>query len=382
MNKKKLSKSMCMIRRMGILLGGILLALVLMLGAYALYLTLQYSRIDDNTPLTVKTPQISVLKQNQSYTAITYNVGFGAYDPTYSFFMDTGHMADGTPVTGKYGKARSKDAAQSNTVGSIASLQTFSPDFCLVQEVDQDATRSYHIDQTKAITDAFDGYGSTYASNFHSAFLGLPLNDMHGKTEAGLVTLSRFQVSEAVRRSYPVDESFPAKFFDLDRCFSQLRLPVQDASGNPSGKELVLINSHMSAYDEGGTVRAQQLALLNSIIKTEAQKGNYVIVGGDFNHALYGSEDTFPSQQLFPEWVSILSDEDLPEGFSVVEPVNSKTTPTCRTCDIPYEKGVNYIVSVDGFLVSDNVTASAENINLDFAYSDHNPVKLMFSLER
>jgi hypothetical protein len=37
-------------------------------------------------------------------------------------------------------------------------------------------------------------------------------------------------------------------------------------------------------------------------------------------------------------------------------------------------------VAVDGFIVSDNVTATAENINAGFAYSDNNPVKLTFTL--
>lgn len=372
--------AMRILRRVGFVLACILLAVVLLLGGYVVYLMLQYSRIDDNTPLAVQTPQTAVLQQGKAYTAVTYNIGFGAYDPEYSFFMDTGNMADGTPVAGKYGKARSKSAAQTNTTGSVAALRTLAPDFALVQEADKDATRSYRINQVQAVTQALPAYASTYASNFHSAFLALPLNDMHGKVEAGLVTLSRYQISEAVRRSYPVDDGFPTKFFDLDRCFTQLRLPVQDASGKDTGKQLVLINSHMSAYDKGGTIRAQQLALLNSVLEAEAQRGNYVIVGGDFNHALYGSEDTFPSQQQFPAWVSILTPDDLADGFTVVEPANSQTVATCRTCDLPYEKGVNYTVSVDGFIVSDNVKATAENVDLSFAYSDHNPVKLSFSL--
>ena len=40
---------------------------------------------------------------------MTYNVGFGAYSPDYTFFMDTGVMRDGTKTTGKYGKAIVRD---------------------------------------------------------------------------------------------------------------------------------------------------------------------------------------------------------------------------------------------------------------------------------
>ncbi len=43
---------------------------------------------------------------------------------------------------------------------------------------------------------------------------------------AGLLTMTDAHVASAVRRSYPVSDAFPAKFFDLDRCFEVLRIPV------------------------------------------------------------------------------------------------------------------------------------------------------------
>ena len=136
----------------------------------------------------------------------------------------------------------------------------------------------------------------------------------------------------------------------------------------------------MSAYDEGGTIRVRQLELLNNTMKTEYDKGNYVIVGGDFNHALGGTAGVFPSQQMLPEWVFELGDEDLTLGMKIVNAQNNTQVPTCRSCDIPYIKGVNYTSVLDGFIVSDNITATAENIDADFMYSDHNPVKLTFQL--
>ena len=172
-----------------------------------------------------------------------------------------------------------------------------------------------------------------------------------------------------------MDNSFITKFTDLDRCFAVMRLPVE------GGRELVLINSHMSAYDKGGLIRAQQLELLNSVMEEENQAGNYVIVGGDFNHALgEAAAEGFSSKQKFPEWVSILTEEELAEGISIVQAENELEVPTCRGADIPYTKGVNFTTVVDGFLVSDNVKAAAENIDTDFGYSDHNPVLLRFEL--
>ena len=137
----------------------------------------------------------------------------------------------------------------------------------------------------------------------------------------------------------------------------------------------------MSAYDEGGKIRAQQLELLNAVMEEEYQAGNYVIVGGDFNHALGEAvAEGFASEQKFPEWVSILTQAEIAEGIQIQQAENELEVPTCRGADIPYTKGVTYTTVVDGFLVSDNIKATAENIDTDFRYSDHNPVRLQFEL--
>lgn len=362
------------IKRIGIALAVLLGILLLIVGGYVLYMTLQYSRIPDNTPLVVENAQTATLQADKTYSALTYNIGFGAYNHDFSFFMDGGTMKDGRAVQGTMGRAQSADIVHTNTNGAIAALKENAPDFCLLQEVDTKATRSFNINQANEITNALPDYGHVFASNFHSAYLAYPFNEPHGSVNAGLLTLSRYAASEAVRRSYPVDESFPTKFFDLDRCFSVLRLPVEN------GKELVLINSHMSAYDKGGTVRVRQLALLNSVLAQEAEKGNYVIVGGDFNHALCGTETAFASEQKVPAWVFTLDDADLTDGYTVVRADNVTAVATCRSTDMPYTAGVNYTSVLDGFIVSSNVKASAENLDLDFAYSDHNPVLLQFTL--
>jgi endonuclease/exonuclease/phosphatase family metal-dependent hydrolase len=362
------------VKRILIVIAAVLAVLLLVVGGYVLYMVLQYSRIPDNTALRVESNQTSRLKKGGTYTASTYNVGFGAYDHDFSFFMDSGTMLDGTKVQGVHSRAQSKAIVNTNIGGAGTTISSYSPDFALFQEVDTDATRSYHIDESAMIKKIFPGYASVFASNFHSAFLAYPFYEMHGSVEAGLLTLSKYGIDSAVRRSYPVDNSFPTKFFDLDRCFSVQRLSVA------GGGQLVLINSHMSAYDKGGTVRAAQLKLLKSVLSSELAKGNYVIVGGDFNHALCGTVKTFASQQQVPEWVYEFNDSDLPDGFSVVRADNVSEVPTCRSTDMPYKKGVNYTVVIDGFIVSSNIKATAENIDTDFSYSDHNPVLLTFTL--
>ncbi|AGK93288.1 hypothetical protein HMPREF0492_0006 [Lactobacillus acidophilus ATCC 4796] len=46
-----------------------------------------------------------------------------------------------------------------------------------------------------------------------------------------------------------------------------------------------------------------------------------------------------------------------------------------------YNPKINYMTICDGFIVSKNVKAKATNINTDYRYADHNPVRLEFSLK-
>ncbi len=346
--------------------------MVLVVGGYVAYMSVQYYRIADNTPVETKNAQAGTLQQGKSYSVLTYNIGFGAYNHDFSFFMDEGEMKDGTKVQGKFARAQSKQIVLTNTQGAVAAAQKADADFNFFQEVDTNSTRSFHVNQYDSISSAFPPSSAALAVNFHSAYLFYPFSEPHGAVNSGILTLSKYKTDENVRRSYPVDSSFPTKFFDLDRCFLVTRVPVSN------GKQLVLMNSHMSAYDAGGTIRKKQLALLNQVLKAERDKGNYVIAGGDMNHDIAGTIQHFPSEQKVPGWVFEFSNKDLTDGFRIVRASNANMVATCRSTDMAYTKGVNYTTVIDGFLVSDNIKATAENIDTDFTYSDHNPVKLTF----
>ena len=356
---------------------GLLGGLVVFIGAYVIYMQTHYYRIKDyqSLPIKQKLTHPNKLQTNTTYSAATYNVGFGAYNQKFSFFMDTGKMKDGTKTQGKYGKAKNKAAVLQNTNGEINTMKKINVDFMLFQEIDVDSSRSYHINQVKKMSQNFANYEEIFANNFHSPYLLYPLNDPHGAVQSGLLSLSKYPVEQATRRKYPVSTSFITKFTDLDRCFTVMKIPVTN------GHKLILINSHMSAYDKGGKMRVKQLKLLNSVMESEYKKGNYVIVGGDFNHTFGRKMLThFKSQQEIPDWVSVLSSKDIAPDIRMVHAKNENTVPTCRGTDMPYQKGKTYTTVIDGFLVSKNVQATSENINTEFAYADHNPVKLSFKL--
>lgn len=346
-------------------------------GGYAVYLQASYSRIPDHETLEVVAASAAAdpapAQPDTEYTAVTYNVGFGAYTPDFSFFMDTGQMGDGTSTRGRSGTAASEDSVRTATAGALDAVAAAEPDVVLFQEIDEDSDRSHHVDQVGLARAALPAMASTFGVNFHSAYLAAPPWDPHGRSLSGLATHSSLPISAAERRSFPISQAFPDKFFDLDRCFTVHRIPVA------GGRELVVINAHMSAYDDGSS-RDQQLAMLSEVMRAEREAGHYVILGGDWNHILFDSQDLYPTEQLVPETAVHLDDAQLPEGFHLVRPENLREVGTCRSGDVPYEAGVNLVQTIDGFIVSDNVGATARTLDTGFAFSDHNPVQLRLTL--
>ena len=78
-------------------LGIFLLIILVALIAYLIYLFASYHRIPDNQALKIEktsdgTAAAHTLTTEKEYSALTYNVGFGAYTPDFSFFMDGGNL--------------------------------------------------------------------------------------------------------------------------------------------------------------------------------------------------------------------------------------------------------------------------------------------------
>ena len=56
--------------------------------------------------------------------------------------------------------------------------------------------------------------------------------------------------------------------------------------------------------------------------------------------------------------------------------------PTCRNSSVPFVKGQTRVTLIDYFLVSPNIEVlKTRGINMDFKYSDHQPVFLKIKLK-
>ena len=347
-----------------ITLGSVLMAMVLIVASYLLYVVVSYHRIEDNLSLKVENKTDLTAPVGEKLSLITYNIGFGAYSADYSFFMDGG----------KYSRAFSADAVTANTNSAVETLKANSPDFILLQEVDTDGTRSYHINQKDILTDSFSGFTSVFAENYDSPYFLYPLNQPIGANKSGILTLSKFDISLASRKSLPVEKSLN-KFFDLDRAYSSSVIETSN------GKNLVLYNVHLSAYTSDGTISNEQLKILREDMKTEYDNGNYVIAAGDFNKDMLGdSSKYFERSEGEFNWAAPFETSLLPKDFLVH---TGENVPTCRNADSPFRgDGTDFVLSVDGIITSPKVEVIAcETVDTKFAYSDHNPVKMEFILK-
>ena len=134
----------------------VLLILLAIVVSYVLYLVFSYSRIEDNQALVPKAGATeSEVHTGTVYTAVTQNFGFGAYTPDFTFFMDGGTQS----------WANSKESVNSCIEQAADEIKSHDPDFVLMQEVDFDSTRSYHIDEKAKFESAFPGYGKLSGQN-------------------------------------------------------------------------------------------------------------------------------------------------------------------------------------------------------------------------
>ena len=258
----------------------------------------------------------------------------------------------------------------------IGKLTDWNADLMLVQEVDFDSTRSYHIDQRQMIESAFPDCSAVFAQNYDSSYLFYPVTKPIGASKSGVLTLYSAQISDAVRRSLPIEGGIN-KFFDLDRCYSVSSIPVDD------GKTLKLYNLHLSAYSSDGSIATEQLALMAQEMAADYAAGNYVIAGGDFNKDLWGDSSAYSGVSgVDASWCKPFPTELVPEGFTLVNTLDeANLVLSSRNTDTAYVKGKTFEVTLDGFIVSDNVQVnSCAIVDTAYANTDHNPVRMTFVL--
>ena len=354
---------MRLIKGLAKLLGFLLLFAVLAAAGMGGYLTLTEYNPADVEPLEVSASAVNEpARVGKMLKAVTFNTGYAGLDRSEDFFMDGGVSS----------RPDNQRQVENNLSGMVSALAAQNAQICFLQEVDVDSDRSYGTDQAAYYRHGLS-MNAAFAYNYRCRFVPYPWPPI-GKVNSGVCTLTKLRVTEASRESMSVPFSWPLRVANLKRCMLIERVPVQDTD-----KELVLINFHLDAYDNGEGKAAQTKELM-AVIKAEYRNGNYVIAGGDFNQTFEGV--TAIGGHKEGVWQpGAIRNSDLPQGVRLVY---DASRPSCRSLDAPYngdrENFVFFIL--DGFLLTDNIKLNhVETIDLNFQHSDHNPVAIQFTLQ-
>jgi len=356
-----MAKSVKIIR----ILAGTIFGLLFLAGIGLMWLSSREYKPADREPVPVA-PLLSLKPTRfQPIELYIWNIGYASLGAKEDFFMDGGKGV--RPLEARI--------VEGNIRAIQAFFDTVAPDIIFLQEIDVNSKRSYGINQVEYLSQAWKG-SSAFALNFKCPFVPVPFPDFIGKVESGILTLNSYGSSSAERISLPSPFSWPERVAQLKRCLLVQRIPIQDSGG----VELVLVNLHLEAYDSGGAGRIAQTRVLAEFLRAEYEKGNYCVAGGDFNQVFPALKDVFPIQQNEFFTPGIVDDSLFGEGWILAA---DPSAPSCRSLDKPYsgdrENFQFYII--DGFILSPNVELIAvQTQDLDFQNSDHNPVKLTFSL--
>jgi len=195
-----------------------------------------------------------------------------------------------------------------------------------------------------------------------------------GQVNSGIMSLSEFIPQSSIRLGLPGKLGWPERLYHLRRCMIVNRYTTANL------KEFVLINTHMSLLDNN-KIKLQEIQFMKDYVLREYNKGNYVVVGGDWNQSPPNlSISKFRERFLKESFIlGKLSSELLPNDWKwVFDPELS----TNRYMNESYISGKTVECLIDYYLVSPNIEVlHNKTFKLDFRNSDHNPISISIKLK-
>jgi len=285
---------------------------------------------------------------SDTLTFLDWNIGYAGLGEESDFFYDGGQDVI-APLK----------IVEKNFNGILQTISNLkdSVDFFLMQEVEIYSKRSHWNNQYKKLSSVLSGYTPLFSKNYDVRYIPIPVTNPLGEVHAGLASFSKYRVKESFRHAFEGNYNFPTGLFFLDRCFMLNRFDA----GN--GKDLIVINTHNSAYDNG-SLKKGQMEQMRSVLLEEYNRGNYVIVGGDWNQSPSGYRED--QKSIFDDYPAV--------GWSCnYDP----KTPTHRRLNEPYNSKTTYTGIIDFYVVSPNVEVlEVTTIDQQYEYSDHQPVMM------
>ncbi len=316
-------------------------------------------------------PTKNIVEENRYYSVIpdsfemeliSWNIGYGGLGKGMDYFYDGGK------------RSRTKEEnANKNMENIVRVLEKYDEtDVFLLQEVDKQAKRSFNVNQLDYLANALPEFNFAFGKNYDVFFVPVPIFRPVGRVVSGILNMSRIKPVRSVRYAYPGQYEWPKRLFMLNRCF------LVHYYATTSDKELLVINTHNSAFDDG-SLRSGEMQYLKRFVINAFMEGNYVIVGGDWNQLPPGFVPGFNGYKFDTTAIPGVDDafflDDWTWAFDA-------TIPTNRSLDEPFNRETTGTRVLDYFLLSPNIELlEVENIDLGFEYADHQPVKTRIRLK-
>lgn len=333
---------------------------ILLFGIFLLVATLKDYK-PEPMELVYQSEKPNVLNDTIEYNLMIWNIGYCGLDKSMDFFYDGGEKVFTTEENHNQNLTKISDY--------IKEKSKFI-DFFLLQEVDLDAKRSFGTNQMDSIGAKISDYQSFFGKNYESFFVPVPIKKPYGRVLAGLATYSIYEPSNSTRYAFPGGFSWPKGMFELDRCFLVNRYKLVN------GKELLVINTHNSAYDDGSQ-RKEQMEYLKNFLMDEFKLGNYIIVGGDWNQCPANFKPDFTVYLMDTLEKMDISTDLLPDWNWAYQ----NKIPTNRRLQIPFDKSQTLTTVIDFYLTSPNIEVlDVYADDLQFENTDHQPVFMSIKL--
>ncbi|WP_439130588.1 endonuclease/exonuclease/phosphatase family protein [Polaribacter sp.] len=207
----------------------------------------------------IKVDGFKIPEKDSIFSIVTYNIGY------------LSGMTNNLPIE------KTRALFDDNLQKVTSEIIKVNPDIIAVQEIDFDASRSYNINQEKEIASL--GYGFTArVINWDKRYVPFPYwpFSMHfGKVVSGQSIFSKYPLKAHQRNVLHrvADASFHRDAFYLERLAQVVKVDLK-------GKEVILINVHLEAFDK--KTRALQFKEVLAIFNQ--YKNSYpTILLGDFN---------------------------------------------------------------------------------------------------
>lgn len=354
---------MVLIKWIAKLIGGSLVLFIVYIGGVILLGNIFDYQPNEIEEISKQTATPSTTDTTKSFSLLNWNIGYCGLGAEMDFFYDGGNKVK-TPanLVNKYSKGITDFLRSNDTI-----------DFILLQEVDKSAARSSFLNELELIEASLPDFISEFAINYKSFFVPVPIFNPMGKVTSGIVSLSKNIPIISVRHNYHSSYPWPKKLFMLDRCFLVNKYQL------PNGKDLVIINTHNSAFDAGGKLREIEMLQIRDYMLEEFSHGNYVIAGGDWNQNPPGFKPENFGEKYIGHKIISMNETLFPKQW---EFAFGSVYPTNRNLDIAWDIQKTKTTIIDFFIVSPNIIIeSIQTVNLNFDFSDHEPIILKFRID-